>query len=246
MAGPHKLHQPHAVPVPQRRYQPLGSRSRPSTPGQHAERLYSIDHLAALSAFEAGATTQIGHILIQVRRPLFRESPVRVSHEIRLRAPRHPAITGGLTSDSWRFATSGPRGIRPFSRGLTGSGASECRRAQDANRDIPVPLAPGARRQPLGPGSPRSGSRRRHDASPAGTVGRRHDPTTQGATACRMRSAYRLHGAGDYRPSLRSPWPAAGANLRKADALAGRPGKSRGRVSGALPAVQFRDQTESV
>ncbi|MEA3277564.1 MAG: CRISPR-associated endonuclease Cas1, partial [Pseudomonadota bacterium] len=35
---------------------------------------------------------------------------------------------------------------------------SECRRAQDAKRDVPVPLSPSARRQPLCPGSPRSGA----------------------------------------------------------------------------------------
>ncbi len=96
---------------------------------------------------------------------------------------------------------------------------SECRRAQDAQRDIPVPLSPGVRRQPLRPGSPRSGSRRRHDESSVGTVGRRHDPTTHGLTACwvcllRHRHAGRTPAptpTGNYRPSLRSPWPAAGA-----------------------------------
>ncbi|MEA3273947.1 MAG: ankyrin repeat domain-containing protein, partial [Pseudomonadota bacterium] len=36
--------------------------------------------------------------------------------------------------------------------------SSECRRAQDAKRDVPVPLSPSARRQPLCPGSPRSGA----------------------------------------------------------------------------------------
>ena len=41
---------------------------------------------------------------------------------------------------------------------------SECRRAQDAKRDIPVALSPCARRQPLCPGSPRSGPRLRHFA----------------------------------------------------------------------------------
>jgi len=42
--------------------------------------------------------------------------------------------------------------------------ARECRRAQDAKRDIPVALSPCARRQPLCPGSPRSGPRLRHFA----------------------------------------------------------------------------------
>ncbi len=50
------------------------------------------------------------------------------------------------------------------------------------------------------PRPPRSGSRRRHDESPAGTVGLCHDPTTNGSTACRMRSAYRLHGSGTCGP----------------------------------------------
>ena len=76
---------------------------------------------------------------------------------------------------------------------------SECRRAQDAKRDIPVPLSPGVRRQPLlGPGRPAPGH---------GTVGTRA-PTP----------------AGDYQPSLRAPWPAAevpnSANQRISSAFA--------------------------
>ncbi len=63
----------------------------------------------------------------------------------------------------------------------------------------------------LWPRPPRSGSRRRHDESPAGTVGLCHDPTTNGSTACRMRSASRLHGSGTCGPC--AP-PAARARRR--------------------------------
>ncbi len=54
----------------------------------------------------------------------------------------------------------------------------------------------------MGPQPPRSGSRHRHDVPPAGTIGLDHDPTTNGSTACRMRSAYRLHGSGTGGPCV--------------------------------------------
>lgn len=83
-----------------------------------------------------------------------------------------------------------------------------------------------ARRQPLGPGSPRSGPLLRHEQRPLGAFGLRNGPTANGLTACGMRFAYPLRGfgssplrhcgcthaptpTGDYAPSLRSPWRAA-------------------------------------
>ena len=78
---------------------------------------------------------------------------------------------------------------------------SECRRAQDAKRDVPVPLSPCARRQitlvprfaPLRATAP---SRR----APKGAVGLRHGPTSNGLTAYRMR-LHLASAASGLRPS---------------------------------------------
>jgi len=51
-----------------------------------------------------------------------------------------------------------------------------------------------ARRQPLGPGSPRSGPLLRHEQRPLGAFGLRNGPTANGLTACGMRFAYPLRG----------------------------------------------------
>ena len=74
----------------------------------------------------------------------------------------------------------------PLNRGRRGAALvrwlrwSECPRSQDAKRDIRVPLSPCARRQPLPPGSPRSGT------MPIRYAGRPPAPTL----------------TGDYRPLL--------------------------------------------
>jgi hypothetical protein len=89
-----------------------------------------------------------------------------------------------------------------------GSAGSECRRAQDAKRDIPDPLSPCARRQPLGPGRP--------DDAWLDAVS---DALCIPPSLPRDRWPLRPSGGtlaptpfGVYRPSLRSPWPAAREN----------------------------------
>ena len=78
----------------------------------------------------------------------------------------HPALSDALRATFDVGFVDDTKAFVEF--GMTEEQDSECRRAQDAKRDVPVPLSPCARRQPLCPGSPRSGPRLRHDGPPRG------------------------------------------------------------------------------
>ena len=93
---------------------------------------------------------------------------------------------------------------------------SECRRAQDAKRDIPVPLSPCARRQPCGPGRPAPG----HGAVTTSPLRGRSDCAMTLRRMARRRVGCALHTAST------APGPAAPAPLRRharADAFRGLP-----------------------
>ena len=96
-----------------------------------------------------------------------------------------------LDSDILDAHWSEPKGRRSLSCGPVG--VSPCSGCETGHPSPPFALRSATTMRPR---PPRSGSGLRHDVSPVGTVGLCHDPTTNGSTACRMRSAYRLHGFG--------------------------------------------------
>lgn len=71
---------------------------------------------------QAVDTTQVSQMLILDQGPLLCESADRMSYEREPQAPRHPAIKGGLTTHSWRFAPGKPKRIGPMPHNLTGTG----------------------------------------------------------------------------------------------------------------------------
>ena len=103
-----------------------------------------------------------------------------------------------------------------FPSGTPRASGSECRRAQDAKRDIPVPLSPCARRQPCGPGRPAPG----HGAVTTSPLRGRSDSAMTRRRMARRRVGCALH------PASTAPGPAAPAPLRRharADAFRGLP-----------------------
>ncbi len=105
---------------------------------------------------------------------------------------------------------------RPICASLTMGRNSECRRAQDAKRDIPVPLSPCARRQLCGPGRPAPG----HGAVTTRPLRGRSDSAMTRRRMARRRVGCALH------PASTAPGPAAPAPLRRharADTFRGLP-----------------------
>jgi hypothetical protein len=69
---------------------------KPHHASQDEQILYHIDNLTELSAIEAGAATQIGQIVIHIRRPLLGKATARVGSKINVPRARSSSGQRGL------------------------------------------------------------------------------------------------------------------------------------------------------